>query len=510
MNLNWGGWLFIGFILLLLWFLSMMLKDPVRLCIKGKRTVGIVVAMTKVEDSQHDTLRVPVVEFVTSTGERARARSRQLIGWSLSRLGDKVTVLYNPSNPSDAHLVMLNEYRGVVFVLGFIAFVIFLWTAVIVSSGVSTFDDPFHLLPKLIAHFHLSSVRFPILFILSFAIPACGIGTYWTYQSATNLRANGIKTIGHVIGSEWNSSTLSDGSKATGLFPMITFEDASGASHTIRRSLAKPLSRLQAGEEVEVIYPTGQPDLGVVNTWDEFWPPTLFFGLMFIAFIILFRLTLIESLDASKSWPNSQKKLMTTGVPAIAIVLSANPKTRLLKFRIDKDPQTPSTKLDEFISLENAISDWKPPQTNVEIQKGDQFRAYLDPLKPFDYYYIDFSHRLGSDRFVKSIEEEDAEDDENDKVMVSKLTNLITICSPYLSPENASEIQTLITDNDLCPAYEKLITRLMNLPKPLPAPLQKVDWNDFTGIGVYMGFDEDSEDDPEFWKKFQTFTKELN
>jgi len=510
MTINWGGWIFSGVILLLLFFLSLMLKDPVRLSIKGKRAKGIVVAMTKVEDSQHDTLRAPVVEFVTSTGERARARSRQLVGWSLSHLGDKVTVLYNPSNPSDAHLVMLNEYRGVVVVLGFIAFVIFLWTAVIVGSGVSTFDDPFHLLPKLIAHFHLSPVRFPILFILSFAIPACGIGTYWTYQSATNLRDNGIKTVGHVTGSEWNSSTMSDGSKATGLFPMITFEDASGASHTIRRSLAKPLSRLKAGETVEVIYLTGQPDLGVVNTWDEFWPPTLFFGLMFIAFIILFRLTLIESLDASKSRPNSQKKLMTTGVPAIATVLSANPKTRLLKFRIDKDPQTPSTKLDEFISLENAISDWKPPQTNVEIQKGDQFRAYLDPLKPFDFYYIDFSHRLGSDRFVKSIEEEDAEDEENDKVMAGKLTNLITICSPYLSPENTNEIQTLITDNDLCPAYEKLITRIMNLPKPLPAPLQKVDWNDFTGIGIYLGLDEDSEDDPEFWKKFQTFTKELN
>ena len=510
MNLNWGGWIFSGVILLLLFFLSMVIKDPVRLSIKGKRAKGIVVAMAKVEGSKQDTLRVPLVEFVTSTVEHASVTPRQLAGWSLSHLGEKVTVMYNPSNPSDAHLVMLNEYRGVVVVLGFIAFVIFLWIAVIVGSGSSTFDDPFHLLPKLIAHFHLNPIRFPILFILSLAIPVCGFGTYWTYQSAADLRANGIKTVGHVIGSEWDSSTMNDGSKATGLFPMITFEDASGASHTIRRSLAKPLSRLQAGEEVEVIYPTGQPDQGVVNTWDEFWPAPLFFGLMFFAFILLFRLTLIGSMDAAKSRPNSKKKLMTTGVPAIATVLSANPKTRLLKFRIDKDPQTPSTKLDDFISLENEISDWKPPQTNVEIQKGDQFRAYLDPLKPFDFYYIDFSHRLGSDRFVKSIEEEDAEDEENDKVIVGKLTNLITTCSPHLSPENASEIQTLITDNDLCPAYEKLITRIMNLPKPLPSLLQKVDWNDFTEIGIYLGLDEDSEDDPEFWKNFQAFKKFQN
>jgi len=510
MTINWGGWIFSSVVLLLLFFLSMILKDPVRLSITGKRAKGIVVAMAKVEGAEHDTLRAPVVEFVTSTGERASATSRELVGWSLSHLGDKVTVLYNPSNPSDAHLVMLNEYRGVGFILGFIAIIILMWTTAIVSSGVSTFDDPFHLLPRLIAHFHLSPVRFPILFILSLVIPVCGIGTYWTYQSATNLRANGNKTVGHVIGSEWNSSTMSDGSKATGLFPMIAFEDASGKSHTIRRSLAKPLSRLQAGDEVEVIYLTGQPDQGVVNTWDEFWPPPLFFGLMFIAFVIAFRLTLIESIDASKSRPNSQKKLMTTGVPAIATVLNASPKTRLLQFRIDKDTQMPSTKLDDFISLENTISDWELPQTNVEIQKGDQFRAYLDPLKPFDYYYIDFSHRLGSNRFVKSIEEEDKEEDENGKVIAGKLTNLVTTCSPYLSPENVSEIQTLMKDDDLSLAFEKLMTRIMKLPKPLPTTLRSIDWNDYSEIGVKLGLDEDAEDDPGFWKKFQAFKIELN
>ena len=98
--------------------------------------------MAKVEGSKQDTLRVPLVEFVTSTGEHASVTPRQLAGWSLRIWETRVTVMYNPSNPSDAHLVMLNEYRGVVVVLGFIAFVIFLWIAVIVGSGSSILMIP--------------------------------------------------------------------------------------------------------------------------------------------------------------------------------------------------------------------------------------------------------------------------------------------------------------------------------------------------------------------------------
>ncbi|MCK9640104.1 MAG: hypothetical protein M0R39_09370 [Prolixibacteraceae bacterium] len=87
----------------------------------------------------------------------------------------------------------------------------------------------------------------------------------------------------------------------------------------------------------------------------------------------------------------------------------------------------------------------------MEIQKGDQFRAYLDPLKPFDYYYIDFSQGLGSDRFVKSMEEEDREDVEEEKMVFGKITEL----------------------------------------------------------GVKLGLEE-AEDDPAFWKKLLAFKKNRN
>jgi len=212
----------------------------------------------------------------------------------------------------------------------------------------------------------------------------------------------------------------------------------------------------------------------------------------------------------SKSNSNSQKKLLTTGVPAIATVLSANPKDRLLRFRIDKDTLLPSTKLDAFISLENTLSDWKPPKTGAQITKGDQFRAYLDSIKPFDNFYIDFSQRLGSDRYVKSIDEEDEEADENWKMIAGKLADLLTTSSPYVSPESHSEIETIIKNNDLSLAFEKLMTRIMNMPKPLPESLQSIDWDDCLEIGVKLEFDEFAEEDPAFWKKFQVFKDEIN
>ena len=57
--------------------------------------------------------------------------------------------------------------------------------------------------------------------------------------------------------------------------------------HTICRSLAKPLSRLRAGDPIEVIYPKNDPKRAIVNTWDELWLVPLFFGLFLIAAIFL-------------------------------------------------------------------------------------------------------------------------------------------------------------------------------------------------------------------------------
>jgi len=283
-----------AFVLLLLFVLGLILQNPVRLLITGKRAEGVVVGMDtsarSSESSENNPLKSPVVEFSTSTGERIRVSGRSYSASPSVRVGDVVTVAYSRSNHRNAQLLLLKDFPLIPagFVLGFIVVILLMWISGILLSGDSKMDDPFHLLPAVISHFRLNPFRFPALFVLSFAVPVCGLGTYLTYMHAHDLRSNGIKAVGHVIGLEKDSSTLSDGSTASGVFPMITFKDASGTPHTIRRSLAKPLSRLKTGDMVEVIYLARHPDQGVVNTWDEFWPPTLFFGFMMLAFLVAF------------------------------------------------------------------------------------------------------------------------------------------------------------------------------------------------------------------------------
>ena len=154
------------------------------------------------------------------------------------------------------------------------------------------FDDPFHLLSRIISHFRMNPFRFPILLILSIVIPACGLGTYFNSLHALELKSKGIRVIGHVIDFQKNRSHVRNGVTVHGVFPMIAYEDVSGESHTIHRSLAKPLSRLKIGDNVEVIYLPNHTNEGIVNTWDELWLLPLFLGFMTIAFFFAIRLVL--------------------------------------------------------------------------------------------------------------------------------------------------------------------------------------------------------------------------
>ena len=411
MTTHWIGWLLSAIVLLLLFLVGWILSNPVRLLIGGERTEGVVIGMATSPGSDgQDSLQAPIVEFVTSTEERVRVGSRTYIPSPSVRVGDAVTVLYDPSDPADAEILVWSEFSAAGFLLGFTAFIILLWIIGILVTGDSKLADPFHLLPTLISHFRLDPVRFPVIFILSLAIPVCAIGTYVHFKDAIELRSKGIKGVGRVIGSQLESSRLDDGSTASGEHLIIEYGDSSGAAYTARRSLVAWLSRLKVGDVVEVIYPARHPERGVVNTWDEVYPPAIFFGFMTLAFLVVFGLVLSGLILPPKNDPTRQEKLKTSGVPAVATVIEANPEARLLRFRIDKDTRMPTENLDSFLSLESQLSDWEPSQADARLRKGDQFRAYLDSRNPSKNFYIDFNDRIGYNPHVKSVDEEEDEE----------------------------------------------------------------------------------------------------
>lgn len=414
MTTGWLSWFLSVLVLVLLILTGYIMQNSVHLFVTGERAQGFVVGMDSssrtTSEGVKEQLLTPLVEFVSSDGEYIKVSGRSYSLKPSSQIGDVINVAYDPSNPKNAQLLLLEQFPLIPagLLLGFAVFIILIWMGGILISNDPKLDDPFHLLPKLIAHFHLNPIRFPLIILLSIAILACVLGTYVTSQRGIDMHKNGIKTIGYVTGTERVYSKNNDGKTTSGVFPMITFKDESGKSYNIHGSKTKPLSRLKTGDQVEVIYLANNPNKGVVNTWSEFWIPSLFFG--FVMLTLLFLLYLVisghKSSVSATGDPEIYKELKTSGVSAIATVIKANPKARYLHYRIEKDSRIASTKLADFVSIERGFSFWVPSLTDVRIKKGDQFRAYLDSLKPFEKFYIDFSQRLGSDRNVKSIEKE--------------------------------------------------------------------------------------------------------
>lgn len=189
-------------------------------------------------------------------------------------------------------------------------------------------------------------------------------------------------------------------------------------------------------------------------------------------------------------------------------MLDADSKTGILKYRIDKETRVSDNRIfsenvDKFISLHNTIYNWKPSKTDAVVKKGDKYRAYLGALKPTKDFYVDFSDKIGYDPFITSNEGDSSEDVEIENKLIGKLKKLATKILPYLSQESSSEILKLIEDEELILAFEKLMNGITNLPKPLPVPFQRVDWDDCLDIAVYL----EAEYDSEFWRKFKTFEK---
>lgn len=271
----------------------LILLSPVKLLITGHRTKGTVVSLVSVpasnRNSETDSLYTPQVEFYTLTGTKVTTKGSASVAYPSTHVGDSVTLVYNRSNPQDNQILSWTQLplipAGVVF--GFALLILAIWISCILGEGDHTFDDPLGLLPWMISHFQLNPVRFPILFILSLVIPTCIIGTYTLTKDGIDLRAHGIKVIGHVDEQDDTFGALEIYNKKGGIV-YVTFEDKTGATISIKTALHRPYSRLKPGDTVEVIYPVNKPDSAVVNVWHEIFLVPAFFGFFtLMMFIVL-------------------------------------------------------------------------------------------------------------------------------------------------------------------------------------------------------------------------------
>ena len=290
-------WVFSILELLFLTIIIVILMSPVKLLLTGNRTEATVVGLasdtSSVRDNDANLLYTPIVEYYTLSGEKITAQGSNYTAASPFKVGDKTTVVYSPTNLKGAQIISWTELplipAGVFF--AFFLFTLLIWISWILIDGTGNFNDPLGLLPKLIAHFHLNPVRFPILFILSLALPVCVISSYVLTKQGIDLHAHGIRAVGHVDEDNGSFSGLEVLNKRNGKSDSgrvyVTFEDSKGETVTILRSLRRPLCRLQAGEAVQVIYPANRPHAAVVDTWDEIFFAATVWGFFVVMFLIV-------------------------------------------------------------------------------------------------------------------------------------------------------------------------------------------------------------------------------
>ncbi|MFI5163167.1 MAG: DUF3592 domain-containing protein [Sphingobacteriales bacterium] len=278
MTFKWVGWTLTVIVFLLVFTFLVLLARPGRLIFTGKITTGVIAGA----DSDSGLVS-PKVRFETSGGKRLIVSSRVYSETISVMLGHTITVLYDPKNPANAQLLMWREFAMPGILLGLFIFVSGVWIGAVLMEP--SFDDPAHILSSIIARYHLSPRRLPVFFTLGCVIISTGPAAYINSKNALSLRDDGIKVTGHVIGTRWAGGRSQQGDPLKSAeFATISYRDLSGRTYTIRRSLAKPLSRLQEGDAVEVVYPPGHPEMAVVNTWDELYLLPAFFLFMFLAF----------------------------------------------------------------------------------------------------------------------------------------------------------------------------------------------------------------------------------
>jgi hypothetical protein len=407
LNFNWLGWLLSAIVLLLLFGMGAMLVKPAKLLIIGKKATGTVIGFDKKENKQKDTMVAPIVQFKTLAGEQITIQSSASTNGTSIKIGDHVTLLYNTSQPSNAQLLQWREFIGTGMLALLIIFIACIWISGMLIDPALKIGDPFNILSSIIYNCNLSPWRFPIYFMLPLAIFSCAVGTIAMSQSIVALKMNGTKVMGIVSDEGYQSERLNDRSIAGGNYVYVTYRDSKGNDYTIKRSLAKPYTRLKVGDSVAIIYPNAKPHLGVVNTWDEIYLFATAFAGFLIAFITLFVLLLNGTIAPTTGIDASGGKLKKNGIAAIATVVKADTNAELLVINIKEDYRTANKKTDDCYTFQFTDYAWRPNKINAAIKKGDKFLAYYDKEKLSNKVFVDFENYLGKNLNIKSFEEED-------------------------------------------------------------------------------------------------------
>ena len=279
-----------GIILILLIGIAALVKDPIRLVLTGKRAEGKVVQSDTLSKSYgplgENILRATAFEFVTEKGRLIHVRSNDANNLKPLPNGETIQVAYDQLNPEDCQILRWKESPliGVVALFGFIAVILMIQIVGISMSEDGSLDDPFHLLPKVIANFKtLPYLIIGGIFVL--IIFVCIAATFTLSNTTRVLVLTGLKAQGIVNDMTDETSSLASGGTGSGTFAYIKFKDIKNAEYTIRYSVAKPFSGLEIGDAVEVIYPAEYPDSAVVNNWMELYFPQYFFGIF--SFLLL-------------------------------------------------------------------------------------------------------------------------------------------------------------------------------------------------------------------------------
>ena len=74
-------------------------------------------------------LQSPMFEFVTAKEEKIRTGRRTYSSTLSVKVGENITVAYNPLNPENVQILKLMEFPLIPlgFVLGFILFILLIW-----------------------------------------------------------------------------------------------------------------------------------------------------------------------------------------------------------------------------------------------------------------------------------------------------------------------------------------------------------------------------------------------